>query len=219
MENSACKTLLIDTAWQSGRLSGQDLITKLSQLSELAKFMETHMATARSDETSLERQAKTNSQGLFVFGSLPIGHYTLRIERSGFATFEMHNIVLTVAESLAVNAQMKLGDTAETVNVIGTGELSLETESSQRGQIINREEIRALPLVSRQYSQLVLLTTGTMQSQAGISNGNLAREGAFNVDGLRSIFNNSCSMVWITTRMALPTRAFPIRLFNHLQTL
>ncbi len=148
------------------------------------------MATVRSDETSLERQAKTNAQGLFVFGSLPIGHYTLRIERTGFATFEMRNIVLTVAESLAVNAQMKLGDAAETVNVDGSGELALETDSSQRGQIVNREEIRALPLVSRQYSQLVLLTTGTMQSQAGISNGNLAREGAFNVDGLRSTFNN-----------------------------
>ena len=41
----------------------------------------------------------------------------------------------------------------------------LETESSERGQVVNEREIAELPLNGREYSQLVELTAGVVPNQ------------------------------------------------------
>ena len=56
--------------------------------------------------------------------------------------------------------------------------------------MISGEQIRALPLVSREYSSLALLTPGVKLAGSSLTTGNTPREGAFNVNGLRSTFNN-----------------------------
>ena len=66
----------------------------------------------------------------------------------------------------------------------------IETDSSQRGQVITGDQTRALPLISREYSALALLTTGVKLGGSSLTTGNTPREGAFNVNGLRSTFNN-----------------------------
>jgi hypothetical protein len=148
------------------------------------------LVTVSNNATSLERKTTTDAQGMFTFLSLPIGTYTLRIEHSGFSAFASHKVVLTVAQTLAVSAEMKVGELDQTVEAVDRGDLALETESSQRGQIFTTDDLKSLPLINREYSQLVLLTTGTSQSPIGIESGSIAREGSFNVDGLRSTFNN-----------------------------
>ena len=66
----------------------------------------------------------------------------------------------------------------------------IETDSSQRGQVISGDQTRALPLISREYSSLALLTTGVKIGGSSLTTGNTPREGALNVNGLRSTFNN-----------------------------
>ena len=66
----------------------------------------------------------------------------------------------------------------------------IETDSSQRGQVITGDQTRALPLLSREYSSLALLTTGVKLAGSSLTTGNTPREGALNVNGLRSTFNN-----------------------------
>ena len=45
--------------------------------------------------------------------------------------------------------------------------LQLETDSSQRGQTITQYQTAALPLVSRNYSDLLALVTGSRQAPHG----------------------------------------------------
>ena len=71
--------------------------------------------------------------------------------------------------------------------------LQLETDSSQRGQTITDYQTEALPLVSRNFSDLLALVTGSRQAptQATTSSiTSLVRAGAYNVNGQRSMFNN-----------------------------
>ena len=56
--------------------------------------------------------------------------------------------------------------------------------------MITGDQTRALPLISREYSALALLTTGVKLAGSSLTTGNTPREGAFNVNGLRSTFNN-----------------------------
>ena len=56
--------------------------------------------------------------------------------------------------------------------------------------MITGDQTRALPLISREYSSLALLTNGVKLGGSSLTTGNTPREGAFNVNGLRSVFNN-----------------------------
>jgi hypothetical protein len=56
--------------------------------------------------------------------------------------------------------------------------------------VITGEQMRELALNGREYSALALLSTGVRQSALNKSNHGTPREGAFNVNGLRSTFNN-----------------------------
>jgi hypothetical protein len=84
---------------------------------------------------------------------------------------------------------MPVGQVTEKVEVSASSPL-VETDSSQRGQVISGDQTRALPLISREYSSLALLTTGVKLAGSSLTTGNTPREGAFNVNGLRSTFNN-----------------------------
>ena len=65
----------------------------------------------------------------------------------------------------------------------------LQTDSSDRSQVITGEQTRALPLNGREYSALALLSPGVRLSALN-TGGFTPREGSFNVNGLRSTFNN-----------------------------
>ena len=72
--------------------------------------------------------------------------------------------------------------------------LQIETESSQRDQTITGYQSAALPLVSRNYTDLLALVTGVRQAPTqATTTSNInspVRAGAYNVNGQRSMFNN-----------------------------
>src|SRR5690349_7280725 len=84
---------------------------------------------------------------------------------------------------------MSVGQVTEKVEVTAAAPL-VETDTSQRDQVISGTQMVALPLNGREYSALALLTTGVRQSALNRSTNGTPREGAFNVNGLRSTFNN-----------------------------
>src|SRR5262249_51634375 len=88
-----------------------------------------------------------------------------------------------------VDLTLSVAKANESVEVSATPVL-LETDSSQRGQIISKTQAVELPLNGREYSQLVLLTSGVRQSAVGTGSISTNREGSFNINGLRSMFNN-----------------------------
>ena len=85
---------------------------------------------------------------------------------------------------------LEVGDVTQTVAVKDTVAM-LETDSSDRGQVINNATVVNLPLNGRNYSDLALLAPGVRKSFLGMDpNNSNFREGSFNVNGQRSAFNN-----------------------------
>ena len=140
--------------------------------------------TLKNAETGIVSTAVTDSEGNYQFLNVRIGTYSVRAELQGFSAAIAEKFAVTVNARQRVDLTMKVGDIGETVVVTGAARL-LESESSDRGQVIGREQIVNLPLNGRAYADLALLSPGVRKSSISDS-----RDGSFNVNGLRSSLNN-----------------------------
>jgi hypothetical protein len=148
--------------------------------------------TATSDATGSVSKATSSGAGEYEIPSLRVGTYTITANATGYAQAQATNISISVGGRQRIDLTMQVGSTQTTVEVTGVA-LQLETESSQRGQTITGYQSAALPLVSRNYSDLLGLVTGVRQAPTAATTtsiSSLVRAGAYNVNGQRSMFNN-----------------------------
>src|SRR5690606_4142922 len=122
--------------------------------------------------------------GAYQIVNVRVGAYRLEAALTGFTTAVAPNVPVTVSARQRVDLTLDVGVTGETVEVTGIAP-ALETDTSDRGQVVIRDQIDNLPLNDRAYADLALLSPGVRRST--ISG---ARDGSFNVNGQRSALNN-----------------------------
>jgi carboxypeptidase family protein/TonB-dependent receptor-like protein len=144
--------------------------------------------TLTAVDTGISIVRASGSDGNYEFAAVKPGRYVVSAEKTGFAVALVDDVQVQVGARLRVDLQMPVGQLTEKVEV--SARSLVETDSSQRGQVITGDQTRALPLISREYSSLALLTTGVKLAGSSLTTGNTPREGAFNVNGLRSTTNN-----------------------------
>ena len=145
--------------------------------------------TLTAVETGISTVRMSAADGNYEFPAVKPGTYVVTAEKSGFAVAMVDQVEVQVGARLRVDLRMPIGAVSEKVEVTATQPL-VDTDSSQRGQVITGEQIRSLPLIAREYSALALLTTGVKVGGSSLTTGNTPREGALNVNGLRSTVNN-----------------------------
>ncbi|QNI32513.1 TonB-dependent receptor [Alloacidobacterium dinghuense] len=142
--------------------------------------------------TGIENKVISDSNGNWEIPSLRVGTYHVTASMTGFNTAVADNVALSVGTRQRIDLTLEIGQAQETVEVNNV-QLQLETESSQRGQIITQYQSTAMPLVSRNYSDFLALVTGSRQAPTAAmtsSVNSLVRAGAYNINGQRSMFNN-----------------------------
>ena len=146
--------------------------------------------TLNNQDTGLEAKTNTDASGNYDFFNVKPGRYTLSVEKTGFSKFTNTDIVINVNVRQRVDATLPVGAASNSVTV--TSQTLVETDSSEHSQIITAKTIVDLPLNGRRYSDLALLSTNVHVSPlaAAFSPSATPREGAFNVNGMRSTFNN-----------------------------
>ncbi|HZF39096.1 MAG TPA: carboxypeptidase regulatory-like domain-containing protein, partial [Blastocatellia bacterium] len=144
--------------------------------------------TLKNIATGITATAQTDEDGNYQFFNVKIGAYQVAAEAQGFARAVADNIQVTVNARQRIDLALKAGAVTETVMITDVAPL-LETESSDRGQVINRQQIVNLPLNGRSYADLALLAPGVRRSILAAQESG-ARDASFNVNGLRSALNN-----------------------------
>ena len=144
--------------------------------------------TLKNIGTSIAVNTQTDADGNFQFTNVRIGDYRVSAEKSGFSTAVAERVNVTVSARQRVDLAMQPGAVTETVVITDAAQL-LETDSSVRGQVVQREQIVNLPLNGRSSANLALLTPGIRESSQNAATGS-GREASFNVNGLRNTFNN-----------------------------
>ena len=139
--------------------------------------------TLENTQTGVKQLATSDPSGNYLFLNLRIGSYKVSAELSGFKKANSEVFTLVVNARQRVDLTLEVGNVTESVTVSGAAN-QLESDSSDRGQVITREAIINLPLNGRAYADLALLSPGVRKSN--IAN----RDASFNVNGLRSSLNN-----------------------------
>lgn len=135
--------------------------------------------TVTSPALQGERTAVTSANGDFILPFLPAGDYKVVFELAGFATHEQ-SIRIQVAETATINAQMKIGELTETVNVSAASIIADFTNTSTVATSYRADLIDSLP-VSRGVNGAVLLAPGTTGTGPG---GTITFSGAMSYEGL-----------------------------------
>ncbi|HWF87980.1 MAG TPA: TonB-dependent receptor, partial [Pyrinomonadaceae bacterium] len=112
-----------------------------------------------------ERTTTTSDQGSFEMQGLVPGSYTVRVEKSGFKSGEVTNVVVLIGKSTSTRIALQVGDIAETVTVIGGGE-GIDQGSTQTSSNLNDQLFSNVP-VTRGVSGLFYLAPGTTDSLGG----------------------------------------------------
>jgi hypothetical protein len=141
--------------------------------------------TLTNTQTGVTAERQSDANGNYEFFTVRIGSYVVTAEKTGFSIALVENVQVTVGARQRVDLTMAVGQLSEKVEVSARAVL-LQTDSSDRSQVISGEQTKALPLNGREYSALALLSPGVRVSPLAAG----GREGSFNVNGLRSTFNN-----------------------------
>jgi hypothetical protein len=124
--------------------------------------------TLTEQSTQVKRVIHTDASGVYVFPNIVIGTYSVSITAPGFESYNQKGNVLEVGSNIAVNVQMKVGKTEQTVEVQANG-LALQTEDVSYKQTVDAKEITEMPInsASRQITGLLTLSGGTNVAPAG----------------------------------------------------
>jgi hypothetical protein len=147
--------------------------------------------TAINAETSLTRSTASDSKGNYVLVALPVGHYRLEAEASGFKKYIQEGISLDVNQAATVPIQLSVGTTTQEIEVKANAAI-VETTSTNLGQTVGDREILDLPLNGRHFTQLGVLQPGVVPITPGLAEaGGTTREGqAYAVNGQRPESND-----------------------------
>src|SRR5580658_1488060 len=115
--------------------------------------------------TGLTHTIKTNETGQYVAPDLPIGHYTVKAEGSGFKAAEQKNVILNVGDRTRLDFQLQLGGAQETITV-EADPVRVQTDSGEQSNVITGQQISQIAVSGRSMYQLAALTPGA-SSQIG----------------------------------------------------
>jgi Carboxypeptidase regulatory-like domain/TonB dependent receptor len=144
--------------------------------------------TVTSAGTGASRAHSTEANGSYTFSLLPPGTYKVTIAASGFKTVEIPEVTVNVSETHAINQRLEVGTQQQEVTVT-TEAQALKTENSSLGDVVGSRQLNELPLVTRNYTQILGLSPGAIMDVNNASGVGRGSQWSY-VNGLGNASNN-----------------------------
>ncbi len=134
------------------------------------------------------RKITAGSNGNFTATLLPPGNYTVVATTPGFAESRATGIAVRVTETTTINITLQPSGVSEKVEV-SAQVVTVNTENATTGQTIEEQVVTGLPLATRNFQQLLTLSSGASST---LNNSEQLGRGAvrINVNGQREDNNN-----------------------------
>jgi hypothetical protein len=106
----------------------------------------------------------TNDAGQYVAPDLPIGHYTVKAEASGFSSGEKEGVILNVGDRNRYDFALKVGSISEKVTV-EANPIAVQADSGEVSSVITGQQVTQLATNGRSVYSLFALTPGASSVQ------------------------------------------------------
>src|SRR6266702_4791375 len=147
--------------------------------------------TVTSAGTKATQTVVTDSHGQYQFASLFPGAYDLRVELSGFKTYEQKGISLSPNDTRGTDVRLEIGQQSETITVTGQQEI-IQTETGAREGVLTAKQIENLSIMGRSALELLRVLPGVVTDFDIGSNTGAAKDVQnYTVNGIRSSTNTA----------------------------
>ena len=133
-------------------------------------------------------EVTTNETGRYTIPFLIPGKYNIEVEANGFKRFVRENVELQINDRAALDVALEIGAVSDKITVTQQMTL-LETESANRGGIVDNELLLNVPNAGRNVFQLAFAMPGVYKPSTSQST-------SFNLDGIansRASINGAAS--------------------------
>src|SRR5882757_3489155 len=139
--------------------------------------------------TGLSRTVTTSEDGTYSVPELPIGTYTVIVEKAGFKQGVVTGLQVEVSSQLRADVALQAGDVSQRIEVTGDELPQVESTSNVLGGIVESKVVTNLPVNGRDYQKLIFLVPGVAGSPDQITD-SPGSYGTFSVNGARGRSNN-----------------------------
>jgi hypothetical protein len=147
------------------------------------------LVQVKNTGTGLTRTVTTGDDGSYTAPELPIGVYSVTVEKDGFKTGLVTGIQVEVGSERRADVALQPGEIAQKVEVTGDVLPQVESTNNVLGGIIESKVVTNLPVNGRDYQKLILLVPGVTSSPDAITD-SPGSFGTFSVNGARGRANN-----------------------------
>jgi carboxypeptidase family protein len=155
-------------AWGQGTNTGTVNITVVDETGALIPDAQLQLTDLTTNDA---RKATTQQTGTYSFVNLAFGTYQLTVTKSGFQTQILKNVLVQTNRDTSVSVTLKVGDTAERMEVVSGATPLIETDSSQLAATIDTKQVVNLPLEGRGMFNFAFLVPGYSGTGSMSSNG------------------------------------------------
>jgi outer membrane receptor protein involved in Fe transport len=145
--------------------------------------------TVKNADTGLVRTVTTSDDGSYAAPELPIGNYSVSVEKAGFKLGVVTGIKVEVSSERRADVTLQPGQLAQSVEVLGEELPMVESTSNTLGGIVESKVVTSLPVNGRDYQKLIFLVPGVTGSPDQITD-SPGSFGIFSVNGARGRANN-----------------------------
>src|SRR6185503_12758900 len=149
--------------------------------------------TAKSVDTGREATATSDEQGSYTMTALQPGLYDVVVAAGNFKASNQR-VQVTIGSKVSVDTQLALTEvTGETVSVIASEGVEVNTQTSEVSNIVTGTQIRELPTLTRNPYDLIGLANNVASDDPGPAVpgvGVSGRGAGFNINGLRAASTN-----------------------------
>ena len=109
--------------------------------------------------TGEHRETNTDGEGVYRFTLLDPVTYTVEISQENFLTLKQTGVKVFVTETVTLDGTLQVGGASEIVTVPAVGDI-IQKEDVALGRVVDRRQVEELPLVTRNFTQILGLSPG-----------------------------------------------------------
>ncbi|MGH9752965.1 MAG: carboxypeptidase regulatory-like domain-containing protein, partial [Blastocatellia bacterium] len=131
-----------------------------------------------NEENGTVRRVTSGLEGSYLIPLLPPGVYRVEVSASAFKRTNLSGVRIELTNTTTLDIQLEVGAANDEVTIKSDANL-VKTDSSALGAVLNEKAVVNLPIVTRNYTQVLGLFPGV---SASVSEGDILGRGSNSID-------------------------------------